>query len=307
MRDLCLGALATVISLAACAHRPLGTTSTISTTTPQAAPFSLMTLPSDIHIGIGISEKAAQADALWDQRLDPKALAEATDNWKDLLASNPGDHRARASLMRAYLFAAEGPLAMASRQQSIQATLQSALLLAEEALATSCQPLQQRMREGLPSLMGLPAWCGATCPLWMFWYAVALTDFAMTSDVTVLLAWQGPIVALWQDLIARGDVTGYAHAYLGAFYAHAPKFAGGNLPLAKQHLEQAMRQQKDELRTQVWYAEYVLAPLHMRDALQSMLRQVVAADASKIATRLPEQQLAQLRARQLLERLDDLL
>ena len=307
MRYFCLGAAVTAISLAACAHRPSGAPLNLSGAAPQEAAFSLVTLPPSINTGIGISERAARADQLWDRRLDPEALAEATGTWKDLLANNPGDARARASLMRAYLFAAEGPLAMASRQQSIQATLQSALMLAEEALADTCQPLRERMRDSLPNLAGLPALCGQASPPWMFWYAAALTDFAMASDLTVLLAWQDPIVALWQDLITRGDVTGDAHAYLGAFYAHAPKFAGGNLALAKQYLEQAMRQQKDDLRVQVWYAEYVLAPLHMREALQGLLHRIVAADASKIATRLPEQQLAQLRARQLLERLDDLL
>ena len=307
MRHSCLGAATiTAVLLAACVHGVSPTLPSPAANTAQVY-FSLVTLPPSSNAAIGFSEKAAQADRLWKRRLEPDALAEATAAWQDLLASNPADHRARASLMRAYLFLAEGPLTVGDHQQSIQETLQHALALAEEGLAASCQPLQQRIRNGLPHLAELPTLCGAPSTQWMFWYAVALTDFAITSDISVLLAWQSQIIAIWQDLIARGDPTGDAHAYLGAFYAHAPTFAGGNRALAKAHLEQAMQLQKDVLRTQVWYVEYVLAPLRMRAAMAQRLHQVVQVNVGEAGERLPEQRLAQLRAQQLLEHLDDLL
>ena len=88
-------------------------------------------------------------------------------------------------------------------------------------------------------------------------------------------------------------------ANLGAVYAVAPSFAGGDLDKAQERFDQSIEKQPDYLGTKVLKAAYYATKRQDEALFDKLLDEVIAADPDAIADLGPENRAEQAKAKAL--------
>jgi len=154
--------------------------------------------------------------------------------------------------------------------------------------------LQEKKRGDVPALF----WGGYG---WALWIAAEDGSPAALADLPRVEQLMQRVVAL-DDTYYRGG----AHLFLGIYYGSKPKMYGGNPDLAKQHFERALAiNRRRFLPVQVAYAEYYARQVMDEELYRSLLEEVLAFDLSSEPELTLSNLVAQRRARQLLDSIDE--
>ena len=89
--------------------------------------------------------------------------------------------------------------------------------------------------------------------------------------------------------------------YWGAYYAIAPSFAGGDLDKSEKHFKKSILAAPGYLATKVLYAQYYATKRQDSALFETLLNEVISADATAIPELTPENKAEQAKARKLLE------
>jgi tetratricopeptide (TPR) repeat protein len=92
---------------------------------------------------------------------------------------------------------------------------------------------------------------------------------------------------------------------LGAFYAKAPSFAGGDLGKAHQHFTRSLEIAPNYFGTKLLIAEYYATKKQDKTLYTKILQEVLAADPKVIPEIAPEQMADQVKAQRLLDLTED--
>ena len=142
----------------------------------------------------------------------------------------------------------------------------------------------------------------------VYWAYANLGKWSVLKGFTTVLANKSKLKN-FVDAAARLDPTFYygaADRGLGAYYAKAPSFAGGDLNLSDAHFKKSLKVAPNYLGTKVLIAEYWTVKKQDKALFIKLLKEVIAADPTTIPEITPIQKIEQRKAKKLLAQADDL-
>jgi hypothetical protein len=187
-----------------------------------------------------------------------------------------------------------GPLSAKAHSYGLALLREETGITPEMGLPEFSEALQKTNR----SKVGPLFWGGYG---WALWIAAQNGAPAALADLPRVEELMLRVVAL-DDTYYRGG----AHLFLGIYYGSKPKMYGGKPELAREHFERALAiNQRRFLPVQVAYAEYFARPVMNRELYRSLLEEVLAFDLASEPDLTLSNQIAQRRARRLLDSIDD--
>jgi hypothetical protein len=98
---------------------------------------------------------------------------------------------------------------------------------------------------------------------------------------------------------------GAPHRALGAVFAKAPSFAGGDMGKAKAHFDDALKIAPDYVGTRVLWAEFYATKAEDKDGYKRELEKVIATPDDVMADLVAETQVAKKQAARLLAQIEE--
>lgn len=251
---------------------------------------------------------AQQAQAAWAERGERANLDRAISLWSQYTSgAGANDAAALTNLSRAYYLLADGHLRAAGKKQKMLDTFELGITTGERAMMATSADFTARVTAGekVEDVVQLIPDSGQAA---IYWYATNLGKFAAAKGFTKIVFYKERIFAVMQRVLAIDETFfhGAPHRYLGAFYAKAPSFAGGDMTKSKDHFERALVLDPNYLGTKVLYAEYWAAKADDKALFTKLLNEVKAADPQSLPQLVPEQTIEQKKAVSLLQRTDEL-
>jgi len=251
------------------------------------------------------AEFKAQAEAAWAMRTDPDAIRKAISLWEQAVAADPGDYQSLVAITHAYYFLADGYLR--GDDDAYLAAMDTGVTWGEKALMAVSPEFEKRMRggeklEAAIESIGLDG-VGA-----LYWYASNLGKWAKKKGFAVLLGQKDKVKAIMERCL-KLDPT-YFHGapdrYFGAFYAIAPKFAGGDLKQSAVHFKASLERAPYYLGTRVLMAENLDPKNQDRAAFDANVKTVLEADENAVPELRPESIVEKKKAEELKAQADEI-
>ncbi len=250
-----------------------------------------------------VSTLETQAQAAWDAREDTAKLQEALGLYEQMVNEDPGNRTALELLSRGNYLLAVGHLddpeaklaaydAGASWGERILG-LSDAFRACVEGGAKDYECLEHATKEDVPGIY----WAYANQGKW----AVGMGFATVLKHKSKLHAFISRVAELDTEYY-----YGAADRGLGAYYAKAPSFAGGDLDLAKEHFEKSLAVAPDYVGTKVLMAEYWAVKSQDKESFERLLNEALAVDTGVYADIVPIQKLEQANAQKLMDIGEDL-
>jgi len=218
----------------------------------------------------------AEGDSAWEQRADRAKLDGAIDAWRRAVDIKPDDHQSYAKLARAEFLLADGWLAFDGSEQAYLAAHQRGMRHAELGMRALSPSFEQKRVDGAAVDRAATELGGSQAIPLMYWYAANLSRWANARGFSSVL--ENKDVALALVLRVQDLDADYFHGapdrYLGAFYAVAPAFAGGDLERSRRHFDRSLALAPEYLLTHVLIAELYATRARDRELFQQSLAAV---------------------------------
>jgi hypothetical protein len=268
------------------------------------------------------SNASADGDAAWAKRTSPAAVREAITAWESALECEPGTAspkercadvetsaatlEALTKLTRAYYFLADGYLR--ADKNAYLATMDGGVFWGERALVAASPEFEEKMRAKSKFSDAIKVIEENAVPAG-YWYAASLGKWAKRTSFAVLVGQKDNIRATMTRVLEL-DPEFFHWApdrYFGAFYAIAPKFAGGDLAKSHEHYDKSLERADYYLGTKVLMAENLAVKEDDVDTFTSLLEEVVATPDSAVPEELwPEAAVEREKAKELLAQKEDI-
>ncbi len=244
-----------------------------------------------------------QAQAAWDAREDSARLADALGLYEQLAAANPDNRGYMETLSKGYYLQGVGHL---DTPEEVLAAYDAGASWGERILGLS-DGFRACVEGGAADYECLDHATVDDVP-GIYWAYGNMGKWAVGMGFTTVLKHKNKLHAFISK-VHELDVQYYygaADRGLGAYYAKAPSFAGGDLDLAKTHFEASLAVAPDYFSTKVLMAEYWATKSQDKDEFVRLLNEVIAGDPTVYEDVIPIQKLEQQRAQDLLGQADDL-
>ncbi len=244
---------------------------------------------------------AARALAAWSARDDGAKLKEALALYEKI-AANSGTRATYSRLSRGHYLLAAGHL---KKEEDILAAHHKGAGYGERILGLrpeflTCikdskdyECLNVCKKEDVPGI---------------YWAYGNLGKWSVLKGFTTVVKNKSKLKA-FVDAAAKLDPTFYHGAPdrgLGAYYAKAPSFAGGDLVKSKIHFDKSLALAPNYLGTKVLMAEYWTVKKQDRKLFEKLLKEVIAADPNIVPDIAPIQKIEQRKAKKLLTQAEEL-
>ncbi|HEY8141505.1 MAG TPA: TRAP transporter TatT component family protein [Kofleriaceae bacterium] len=267
----------------------------------------------------------ADGDAMWRKRADPAALARALALWQQAIALKDDDWQTYARLARGYFFQADAHVGLAAMggdypfaaddavdrvaADRYRKLLRRGYQTALRGMAARSREFEQRLAGGIDLEDAVRVMRKDAASL-VYWYVSNLASWARADGYGALFSMRTRILGcihhlhrIDPDYFYRG-----ADRLLGIYYAAAPAIVGGSLDRSRAHFETAARAAPQFLTTLLFTAEFLDRRSRDRLSFETHLNAVLAAaapaDPVTAADLGPENEVAKLKAKQLLGRID---
>lgn len=251
------------------------------------------------------ADAEAIGDTLWAERTDPQKVRQAIAQWERVIAADPGNGEVLVKLTHAYYFLADGYLR--HDEDAYLEALDTGVRWGEKAMVASSPAFAQAMADGAkyPDAIaqvgpeGVPA---------MFWYGTALGKWAKQQGFAAMLGQKDNIKVTMERVLALDPefLGGAPHTYFGVFYALAPAVAGGSVEKSRAHFEAALAISPNTLSTKVLWAAELAVKEQDEATFDRLLSEVLATDDNAVPRVEAENRVEKQKARELLERRDEL-
>jgi hypothetical protein len=244
-----------------------------------------------------------QALAAWDAREDTAHLREALGLYEQLVEQDPTDRSSMEMLSRGYYLLAVGHL---DDEDEKLAAYDSGASWGERILGLS-EDFRACVAGGAKDYECLEHATKIDVP-GIYWAYANQGKWAVGMGFATVLKHKSKLHA-FISRVAELDPEYYYGAAgrgLGAYYAKAPSFAGGDLDVAKGHFDTSLELAPDYVGTKVVMAEYWAVKSQDREAFERLLNEALAVDVTVYPDIVPIQKLEQANARKLLDQADDL-
>jgi tetratricopeptide (TPR) repeat protein len=245
-----------------------------------------------------------KAEEFWASRDEETSLRQALALYEECVDRDAADYRALVRLSRGSFFLAH---AFTPDENERVRLWNEGAAWAERALATDpdfraavvdqARPVEEALE--LVPVERVDA---------VYWMVVSLGRWVGRQDLPTRFRYLGRIKALARRVeeLDPGFHHGAAYRFWGAFYAEAPSAAGGSLAKSRAAFDQALEVSPDFFETRVLMAEVYAVRVADRELFTTLLQAVLAGDPTGPAGVEPEQRIEQRRARELLDRGDEL-
>ncbi len=250
-------------------------------------------------------EFKAQAEAHWAKRTDPAEIRLAITAWEKAVEADPGDYQSLVSITHAIYFLADGYLR--ADDDAYLKAMDEGVVWGEKAMMAVSPDFEKRMRDGEKIETAIEA-IGVDGIGALYWYATNLGKWAKKKGFAVLLGNKDKVKAIMERCL-KLDAT-YFHGapdrYFGAFYAIAPKFAGGDLEKSAAHYKKSLELAPYYLGTRVLMAENLSLKTQDRAMFDTQLKTVLEADDNTVPELRPESLVEKKKAEELKANADEL-
>jgi hypothetical protein len=248
----------------------------------------------------------AQAEEAWGRRDDADQVRAAIRAWEQANEIDGTDTETWVKIARAYYFLADGHLRFTD-EAALGDTYQSSIRAAERALRVLSPEFAERMAAGERVDQSVSVLQANAVPA-LYWRAAALGRWAQRQGFATVLSYKDEIRAVMTRCLELDRYYFFAgpDRYFGAFFAIAPSYAGGDLDRSRQHFEESLRRFPNYFGTRVLYAENYAVKAQNRQLFEEQLRLVIDGDPTSMPEAVPENRIEQRKARELLERADEL-
>jgi hypothetical protein len=249
------------------------------------------------------TDKMAEADALWEQRVDESKLTAAIAAYEGILATDPTNRKAYERATRGWYFYGDAftddvPTKLDRWGKAI-------------AHGTKCLSLNAEMTAKIASgEKEKDAVAAATkddVPC-LYWTSTALGKWAKAQGLSTTLK-HLPTVKAYMSKVEELDPTYFHYGparYWGAYYAALPSFAGKDVEKSKSYLQASIDGAPTYLATRVIRAEFYAVEAQDPAQFQADLDFVLAADPNALPEAAAENTKEQEKAKKLLARKADL-
>jgi hypothetical protein len=143
----------------------------------------------------------------------------------------------------------------------------------------------------------------------IFWTAYNWANWANLNQTSPRALADLPRVAAMMQRVLDLDEKyfyGGAHVFFGSYYGGRPKIAGGDVKAAKRHFERAVEIARGKfLVNLVFYARYFAIPSQDRETYIKLLRKVTQAPAGILPAERLANTIARMRAKRMLDEVDE--
>lgn len=245
----------------------------------------------------------AQAEEAWAARDDQAKLEQAIALYEKILANDPTQRAILVRLSRAHYFLANGHL---KEHEAIIAAYDKGARYGEQAMGLNAA-FAKAVKDGVKDEEALKL-LNKEDAGGLYWAYSNLGKWAVAKGFTTVLKYKNKLKRFIDRVIELDPnyFYGAGDRGIGAFYAKAPSFAGGDLGLAKKHFAKSLEIAPDYFGTKVLIAEYWATKSQNKSAFKKALSEVLAADPTVLPEIIPEQKAEQRNAQRLLDQIDDL-
>ncbi|MEZ4316538.1 MAG: TRAP transporter TatT component family protein [Myxococcota bacterium] len=244
----------------------------------------------------------AEADALWDERVDAAKLEMALKKYEEAYTADPANRHALVRLTRGWYFYGDGH----ATDKDVQIERWGkAIEWGAKCLALN-EEFATRVNSGEKEKDAVAVATKNEVPC-LYWTASALGKFGKAQGLAKTLKFL-PTVKAYMTKVEELDPQYYHYGparYWGAYYAALPSFAGQDLDKSKQYFDAAIEGAPYYLPTQALRAEFWAIPAQDPKQFKTDLDNVIAADANAKPEVAPENTLEQRKAKLLLEKMNE--
>ena len=246
-----------------------------------------------------LDDLSAQAEAAWKKRLDLVELDKAISVWEKMHETLPSDKNVLLRLSRSHFLRGEHFQLEGKLKEALQ-SFEKGVLAGEKGMLASSDEFAERVKSGekvSDALSSLPNSSQAT----LYWYAVNLGKFASLKGLRTSLFYKNRLISIMQHVLNLNESFYYGapHRYLGAYFAKAPGFAGGDMVKAKAHFEKAIALAPNFFANHLTYAEFFAIKTEDKGLFVRLIDTVLKGNPRKIEELEPEQRLEQHKATKL--------
>ena len=262
-------------------------------------------MKSDTKITLTAKElKVLKSEAMvhWSQRHKKEELEKALVAFEKLVNASEDKYEYLTYLTRGYYFLADAHYSDMSLKKKYW---EMGTSYGEKAMATN-ESFADAMKKGEKVEDHLNK-LGKKEVAAMYWTAANLGKWAKNSGIATTLKYKNRIRTLVAT-VEKLDPS-YFHAavyrYWGSYYAVAPGFAGGSMPKSKENFEKAIKLAPEYLGTKVLYAQLYMTKKEDKAGFKKLLNEVIDAKVKRKEID-PENTIEKLKAKQMLEKMDEL-
>jgi tetratricopeptide (TPR) repeat protein len=243
-----------------------------------------------------------EAEAHWEKRGSVGDLWKAMHLYKQIVKTNPS-RKAFARLARGYYLLGYGYL---KKKEEVLAAYDEGAKWGERIMGLSPK-FSKKIAAGEKDYKALSVAKKEDVP-GIYWAYVNLGKWSVLQGFTTVLANKSKLKAFIDKVTELDDKYYYAAGDrgLGAYYAKAPSFAGGDLEKSEKHFKKCLSIAPNYLGTKVAMAEFYAVKKQDKKLFKKLLDEVIAADVNVIPEIVPIQTIEKRKAKELLAKMDDL-
>ena len=244
----------------------------------------------------------AQAEEKWAKRADGAQLKEALALYKKAIELNPASRLSLTRLARGYYLWAYG---FAKNDEELLAAHDEGARWGERIMGLR-EDFRKKMAAGEKDYENLDLAQKEDVP-GIYWAYGNLGKWSVKKGFTTVLKNKSKLKAFISRVAELDDqyYHGAGDRGLGAFYAKAPSFAGGDLKKAKHHFEKSLKIAPLYFGTKVLMARYYATKKQDKELFKKLLEEVIKGDAKVLPDVIPMQEIEQRKAKELLAQIDD--
>jgi tetratricopeptide (TPR) repeat protein len=237
---------------------------------------------------------------LWQKRFDQQSLEEALSKFEHVYSSHPDNLLVLAYLTRGYFLLAE---LHHTNEDLKKRNYEKARDFGEKGMRTN-EDYRKLSDKDIEKAIGKLTQSEVTI---MFWAAAALGNWARLNGLMSSMKYKSQIVAMISRVeeLRPDYYYGGVPRFWAAFYAVAPRIAGGDMKKSKKYFDMAMEVAPAYLGTKVLYAEVYLVEKGEKKEFKKVLEEVISSPDGP-GPMMPENMLEKKKAERLLEQMDKL-
>ncbi len=260
----------------------------------------------------------ADGDKLWADRGNQEQLKQGLAKWEEAVKLAPSAELL-TKLARGHYLLGDGHYALADNVEARDSEYQIGLDWATEALKLSAPEYVAAKQGGKPHAEAIKLAGKDSVPA-MYWYAANLGKWAASKGFATRLKYKDALKATMDQVRSLEGEPLFFYAatwrYFGGYEAATSGIAGGSLEKSQENFEKAISLAPNYLGNKVLYADF-LCPKLQKDTdgdgvadgkkkFETLLNEVIAADANVDPEIAPENALEQQKAKKLLAKIDEL-
>ena len=243
-----------------------------------------------------------RAEQKWARRDEMPALKEALAIYKQVLEHNGKHRKAMERLARGYYLLAYGH---AKTKEELLAAHDEGARWGERIMGLRAEFIQ-KIKAGEKDYQAISV-AQKEDATGIYWAYANLARWSVEQGFTTVLKNKSKLKAFVSRVAELDDhyYHGAGDRGLGAFYAKAPSFAGGDLKKALHHFEKSLKIAPGYFGTKVLMARYYATKKQDRELFEKLLNEVIKGDPNVLPDVVPIQKMEQEKAKKLLAEAED--